>query len=90
MFESYKVANILHKHNAGKSKCSLGGTSTMLFENNPVIINMVFSKPLGKLAAGCYGDVIIVDYNPPTPLNENNANGHILFGISGGSCYNCN
>lgn len=83
MFESYKVANILHKHNAGNPSVAWGEIPTMLFENNPAIINGYFSKPLGKLAAGCYADVIIVDYDPPTPLNENNVNGHILFGMTG-------
>ena len=83
MFESYKVANILHKHNAGNPSVAWGEIPTMLFDNNPAIVNSYFSKPLGKLAAGCYADVIIVDYDPPTPLNENNVNGHILFGMTG-------
>ena len=28
-------------------------------------------------------DVIVVDYNPLTPMNESNLNGHLLFGING-------
>jgi putative selenium metabolism protein SsnA len=83
MFESYKVANVLHKHNQGNPSVAWGEVPTMLFQNNPAIIGGYFSKPIGKLAAGCYADVIIVDYDPPTPLNENNVNGHILFGMTG-------
>jgi cytosine/adenosine deaminase-related metal-dependent hydrolase len=85
MFESYKVANILHKHNQGNPSVAWGEVPTMLFENNPAIIRGYFSKPIGKLAAGCYADIIIVDYDPPTPLDENNVNGHILFGMTGRS-----
>lgn len=83
MFESYKVANILHKHQQGNPSVAWGEIPTMLFQNNPGISSGYFSKPLGKLASGCYADVIIVDYDPPTLLNENNINGHILFGMTG-------
>ncbi len=83
MFESYKVANILHKHNQGNPSVAWGEIPIMVFENNPVISSQYFSHPIGKLAPGCYADVIIVDYDPPTALHENNVNGHILFGISG-------
>ncbi|AJQ27880.1 putative aminohydrolase SsnA [Pelosinus fermentans] len=83
MFESFKVANILHKHNQGNPSVAWGEIPTMVFENNPAISSQYFSHPIGKLAPGCYADVIIVDYDPPTALHENNVNGHILFGISG-------
>ena len=29
--------------------------------------------------------MIVTDYIPPTPLDENNINGHILFGMNGRS-----
>lgn len=85
MFESYKVANILHKHQQRNPSVAWGEVPTMLFQNNPGISNEYFSHPIGKLAAGCYADVIIVDYDPPTVLHENNIDGHILFGMSGRS-----
>ncbi|AIF51392.1 putative aminohydrolase SsnA [Pelosinus sp. UFO1] len=83
MFESYKVANLLHKHDRKSPSVAWGEVPNMLFENNPKIAMSYFSRPIGKLAAGCYGDVIVVDYDPPTDLNETNVNGHILFGMSG-------
>ncbi|HZW82423.1 MAG TPA: putative aminohydrolase SsnA [Candidatus Deferrimicrobium sp.] len=83
MFESYKVANILHKHQQGHPSVAWGEAPQMLFENNPQISKAFFSHPLGKLIPGAYADVIIVDYNPPTSLDQNNINGHILFGMSG-------
>ena len=83
MFESYKVANLLHKHDRKSPSVAWDEVPNMLFENNPKIAMGYFSRPIGKLAAGCYGDVIVVDYDPPTDLNETNVNGHILFGMSG-------
>jgi cytosine/adenosine deaminase-related metal-dependent hydrolase len=35
------------------------------------------------LIPGACADLIIVDYDPPTPLCVSNINSHILFGISG-------
>ena len=32
---------------------------------------------------GAAADVIIVNYNPLTPMNENNINGHLVFGVTG-------
>ncbi|MEG1287516.1 MAG: putative aminohydrolase SsnA [Clostridium sp.] len=83
MLESMKVENIIHKHNLCDSNVGFMETSKMEFENNRIIAEKYFNKPLGILKEGAYADVIIVDYNPLTPMNENNLNGHILFGVSG-------
>ena len=32
---------------------------------------------------GALADIIIVDYDPPTPMTGDNLNGHVLFGMSG-------
>lgn len=45
--------------------------------------NRYFRKPLGVLAEGAAADVIVMDYIAPTPMNEENINSHILFGMSG-------
>ena len=42
----------------------------------------VFSLPLGELREGCVGDIVLIDYDPPTPLDASNASGHWVFGIS--------
>ncbi|MDR5586178.1 MULTISPECIES: putative aminohydrolase SsnA [Clostridium] len=83
MFESMKVENIIHKHNLSDSNVGFVETNKMLFENNRNIASKYFKKPLGILKEGAYADLIIVDYNPLTPMNENNLNGHIMFGMSG-------
>ncbi|MGN2370423.1 putative aminohydrolase SsnA [Clostridium cagae] len=83
MFESMKVENIIHKHNLCNSNVGFVETNKMLFENNRNIAGKYFTKPLGILKEGAYADLIIVDYNPLTPMNENNLNGHIIFGMNG-------
>lgn len=83
MVESYKVANILQKHMHKDPNCAWGEIPTMLFENNAKIANRFFSTPLGKIKEGYAADIIFVDYDPLTPMDENNVNSHILFGING-------
>ena len=83
MIESYKVANVLHKHHLCDANAAWGEVPKMLFENNAAIANRYFKTPLGVLKEGAAGDVIVVDYNPPTQLDASNINGHMLFGMAG-------
>ena len=83
MIESYKVANVLHKHHLCDANAAWGEVPKMLFENNAAIANRYFKKPLGVLREGAAADVIVMDYNPLTPMRADNVNGHLLFGTTG-------
>ncbi|MDV4151296.1 putative aminohydrolase SsnA [Clostridium sp. AL.422] len=85
MFESMKVFPIIQRHNRCNPSVAFTETFKMLFDNNRNIANKYFKKELGVLKEGAYGDVIIVDYNPLTPMNSNNLFGHMLFGFTGRS-----
>lgn len=83
MTESMKVANIIHKHVKQNPSVAWGEVPVSMFENNRKIAQKYFSGDLGILRAGALADVIVVDYDPLTPMNENNINSHILFGFTG-------
>ena len=83
MTESYKVANIIHKHEQKLPSVGWLEAPTMFFDNNKKIANRFIDGSVGTLKEGEYADIIIVDYKGPTPLNAANLNGHILFGVSG-------
>ncbi|MBO4901424.1 MAG: putative aminohydrolase SsnA [Lachnospiraceae bacterium] len=85
MTESYKVANILHKHHLCDPNAAWAEVPEMLFENNAKIAERYFPMPLGVLKEGAAADVIVTDYIPPTPMDGGNLNSHILFGMSGRS-----
>ena len=55
----------------------------MLFDGNAKIANRYFKKTLGILKEGAAADVIVVDYDPLTPMDASNCNGHLLFGVNG-------
>jgi putative selenium metabolism protein SsnA len=85
LFESLKAANCLGKHASRNPSASWTEPPQMLFANNAAIAGRYFEKPLGRLVPGAYADVIVVDYQPPTPLNAENVDSHLLFGVSGRS-----
>lgn len=85
IMESVKVANIIHKHNLSNPTVAWGEVPQMAYSNNPALVEQHFGIRTGILQAGAKGDVILVDYDPRTPLNENNLNSHILFGMMGKS-----
>lgn len=82
-FESLKVTNIIHKHNKKNPSVAFEESPRMLFQNNSIIGSKHFGQKIGVIEKGALADIIIVDYIPPTPINSDNFNSHILFGVSG-------
>ncbi|MDD4736193.1 MAG: putative aminohydrolase SsnA [Kiritimatiellae bacterium] len=56
---------------------------SLLLENNRRIAGRYFGRGLGVLEPGAYGDVVVLEYDPPTPMNEQTFLGHFLFGLCG-------
>lgn len=83
MFESMKVCNIIHKHNLCDSNVAWNEVPLMLFENNKNIASAHFKTKLGVLEKGATADVIVVEYDSLTPINKNNINSHLIFGVNG-------
>lgn len=66
-----------------KNDPSVGFTESVwaLLVNNGKIANRYF-KNIGEIKEGNFADIILMDYNPPTPLTSDNFYGHLVFGIS--------
>ena len=62
--------------------CGFGELTDALFVRNPELATQLWGTSLGTLAEGAAADVILVDYDPPTPLDDGSALGHLVFGIS--------
>jgi len=85
MFESEKVANIIHKHVLADAGVAWVEVPKMLFENNSEICRRSFTTKIGVLEPGAAADIVVSDYIPLTPMSVDNCDGHILFGMSGRS-----
>jgi cytosine/adenosine deaminase-related metal-dependent hydrolase len=42
----------------------------------------IFKEPLGRLTVGAPADLVVLDYQSPTPLTEGNFAWHFIFGMS--------
>jgi len=83
MIEGMKVAHILHKFNKNDPRVGWMEVPAMQFSNNAKIMANYFSQPMGELKEGCAADVIVIDYDPPTPLTLDNFYGHMVFAMTG-------
>jgi putative selenium metabolism protein SsnA len=81
MLDELRAANLIHKHVAGDPRVAFVEACRMLIENNPRIASKFFPHPVGVLAPGHLADVIVLDYDPPTPLTADNFLGHLVFGL---------
>jgi len=81
MIESVKVAHILPKLHYKDPRVGSDLARRMLFENNPKIASRFFNAPLGVIKEGAYADLVVLDYNPPTEINDQNFYFHLIFGI---------
>ena len=86
MLESMNAFLLIQRHNAALPNVAWDEAVTALFDSNVRIAAKVFRRPLGALKAGAAADVVIMDYPAFTPFSEENADGHILFGMTGKSC----
>ena len=62
--------------------CGFPELTGALFVQNPRIASALWGIPIGTLAEGAAADVILVDYLPPTPLDDTTVLGHLVFGLS--------
>ena len=79
-----EVRSALWVHHLAQNNPSVGfmeSLSTLVF-NNARISNRYWDPKIGELKEGYAADVILIDYYPPTPFNENTFLGHLGFGLS--------
>ncbi len=83
MIESLKATNILHKHQTGDPSVCWGEPPAMLFDNNKKIVERFIDGEVGIIEKNALADIIVVDYDPLTPMDGNNLDSHIHFGMMG-------
>ncbi|MBI4912690.1 MAG: putative aminohydrolase SsnA [Acidobacteria bacterium] len=82
MLEEARVALWAQHRRQDDASAGWGVVTESLTVENPRLASRLWGFPLGTLEAGAAADLILVPYDPPTPMDEGNALGHLLFGIS--------
>lgn len=87
MFSEMAAAYLVHKQSQTDPRMLPADQVVLLaWDHNALIARSVFpglGPQFGQLAKGAPADLILVDYDPPTPLTAGNLPWHILFGIDG-------
>ncbi|HSW35356.1 MAG TPA: putative aminohydrolase SsnA [Candidatus Limnocylindrales bacterium] len=83
MIEGMKFAHVLHKFYQNDPRVGWAEVPLMQFTNNTRIMTNYFPVKLGELTPGAAADVIVVNYDPPTPFTAENYYGHMVFGMTG-------
>jgi cytosine/adenosine deaminase-related metal-dependent hydrolase len=55
-------------------------TELMLLKNNPIVASTIFADKVGELAEGQLADIIVLQYDSPTPVERGNLWMHLLMG----------
>jgi putative selenium metabolism protein SsnA len=84
LFEAAAGTNIVHKLAARDPSVGWEEGQRMALGTNAEVATEFFGGRLGALAPGYGADLIVVDYDPYTAMNEGNFWGHMLFGMRGG------
>jgi putative selenium metabolism protein SsnA len=81
MFEESKVAFFRARE---ASLDASAETYWRMLMNGHQIISQLFQAPFGTIESGAMADLVILDYDPPTPLSAENFAWHWMFGMSSG------
>jgi putative selenium metabolism protein SsnA len=81
MLAQMRCAYLLHRLANRDPRVAFMEAPQMLLHNNAEIGKRQFGLQFGEIADGLPADMAILDYCPPTPLNEANFLGHLIFGL---------
>jgi cytosine/adenosine deaminase-related metal-dependent hydrolase len=79
MWEEFKFAYFKHKDAAGPL---WPGDMMQFLHNGNTLLERNFEDRFGRIEKGFKADLVVSDYQPPTPLKGENIAGHIAFGMS--------
>lgn len=78
MLGELTVGSLLCRHSAQDPEAGFTELPQALFQSNAAFASRIFGTELGVLRPGAAGDVIVLDYVPPTPLTAENLDLHLI------------
>lgn len=81
VFQEARALSLLHRHIAADPRVGWDESMQVAFYGTSAIASRHTGAPVGVIKPGAYADLVIRRYQPPTPLNSDNAWGHFLFGL---------
>ena len=72
---------LLHDHHLADNNAGWVEFEQMAMHNNYDIFQRLSGAEIGRITPNALADIILLDYDPPTPFNSDNFWGHFLYGI---------
>jgi putative selenium metabolism protein SsnA len=76
------VAHLMQNHLCGSPGSGYAVVPDLLLRRNRLLATETFGIEIGRIFAGGPADLVVWDYDPPTPLSVDNLWGHLLFGLT--------
>ncbi len=81
MLSQMRTAFLLARHEYRDPSAAFSQTVEMLLKNNPEIFTKISGWEAGEIVPGNPADIAVINYDPPTPLSQDNFMGHLMFGM---------
>lgn len=78
MFEESKIGFYKRQDSRADENVNMA----KLLQNGQRTISEIFGQKFGSLKKGSPADIVVLDYQPPTPMTVENLAGHFLFGMN--------
>jgi len=82
MWDEFKTAYHVQKIRARDPRVAASEVFAAAFRNNREILRKIWGLETGAIVPGCRADLLVVNYQPPTPIRSENLFGHLMFGIA--------
>lgn len=82
LFEEFRAAALHQRIRAADPRVALEEAYRAAFLGNADLATSLFGSPLGRIKPGARADLVVLNYEPPTPISRENLLGHLYFGVS--------
>lgn len=82
MLDEARVALLAQHHLHQDPSCAFDEVLNLFTNGNPRLASQIWGYPVGQLQPGAAADLILMGYDPPTPVTKESLGAHLLFGFS--------
>ncbi len=85
MYREMATAYLVHKDATGDPRTlPADQVIGMAYSTNAAVAGALFGVQLGRITPCAAADLVLLDYDPPTPVTPGNLPWHVAFGLDGG------
>lgn len=84
MLTELRVLSLLHRlDKKDPTAVDINTALNLLAKNNRIIASRFYENPIGIISCGASADIVVFDYQAPTPITASNFASHIYYNLPG-------